>query len=364
MPRKLVDASKSTQSPIAKLQALPLRKLLLLALLAVSALLVVMWMLGAITRSVSMGHRDAGEEGRSVAPTPPLDYGMPEYDMAYPSSGGTGGGMGGHAPTLSYRNIAPPGYGGTPAGDDLEAFEASDYSATFRQGNIERTCQIIEGLKSRTDVVFINAERGDTNCYYRFKVPKASSERIMSAIKALEPEEFSVHTETVKGQVTDYTSTLTILSTKLAAIESALEDAEAAYDELTVYATSQNDAETLANVINSKLAIIERLTGERLMVRGEIERVTRAKAEEIERIDHVFVSVYAFEDPVINFESIGESWRQAVRNLITIANEVFQSVTVGLVAFIFFLVPIAFYSLLILLVVKYGMRLVKKIWKY
>ncbi|MBU4536451.1 hypothetical protein KJ603_00220 [Patescibacteria group bacterium] len=110
---------------------------------------------------------------------------------------------------LSVRNINPSipivddGY---VTGSDLEDFEITEYNAYIKTARLEKTCENIEALKIREDVVFENSNKGDSYCNYRFKVAKENELEVLEIIKDMNPENLDINTETIKKQIDDYTS--------------------------------------------------------------------------------------------------------------------------------------------------------------
>jgi hypothetical protein len=326
-------------------------KLILLVAMGIAAVCIIFWMFQSLSQTVRYSMQEKMEYGEEV-----------HYaDAAHP---GMGGGTGASMPHLSVRNMLPPPEGGGTPGVDAEAFEVNDHSATFRRTSIDSVCASVLALKKRPEVIFEYAEEAEKFCTFRFKVARTYSNSVLTTLSEMKPEEMGVRTETIKNQVVDYTQTLSILDTKLQSIEAALLEAQGAYEELAEFAVSAGDAETLANVINSKLALIDRLTQERLMVAAEIERMMRAKENELERIDFVFFSVTAYAEPVFDLESIADSWKRAVAELVGSLNSMAQAVTVGLIMFIMLVAQIALYAFLILIIVKFGIRFARKVWDW
>jgi len=113
----------------------------------------------------------------------------------------------GNAVGLSIRNVAspsvPPANNTITTGDNAEDFEVTDYSANIETRHLEDTCKQISGLKSRTDVIFENANEYDKGCSYNFKVKHSSVAEILAVIKSLDPKELNENTYTIKRLVDD-----------------------------------------------------------------------------------------------------------------------------------------------------------------
>jgi len=268
---------------------------------------------------------------------------------------------------LSVRNIAPsspypqdPGY--TP-GIDSEDFEVTSYNADIETRNSKKTCKTISDLKSREDVIFENSNEYDKGCDYTFKVPKGASEEILNILKGLDPKNLSENTYTIKKIVEDFTSQTEILEQKLASINATLDSAIAAYDNITDLATKIQDTESLAKIIDSKITIIERLTQQRIETTSQLERLSRAKAEQLDRLDFTNFYVSVRENKFIDGEDIKDSWKYAVKDFINNINITLQEVTIGIISLLFMLMQYIIYLLIILVVSKYGWRFTKKFWK-
>ncbi len=297
-------------------------------------------------------------------------FNTPRYDISSVSYDGYGGGYKGEMIKqdfeLSARNIAYP----VPtvdedyiAGSDLEDFEITEYNAYIRTARLEKTCGDIENLKVREDVIFENANKGDRYCNYRFKVEKEKQNEILEIIKDMKPENLDINTETIKKQIDDFTSEEEILAKRLEQVEETLEEAQNAYDQVTRLATNSSDVESLAKIINDKIVLIEKLTRERLNTKNNLDRISRAKAEQLERLDYTFFSVSVSENLIIDFERIKDSWENELKNFVTEFNNLLQNLTIKLLSFGLVLIQIAIYLTLALLIGKYGWRFVKFVWK-
>lgn len=280
--------------------------------------------------------------------------GMPSYDMALRDSyGGTA--------ELSPRNIAIQPAPTAP-GDDLEAFEITEYSAHIETGDAKETCGSLEALKGRDEVIFEYSNTYEHGCSFTFKVKRDYVEDVLAVLREYDPKDLSENTRTIKQIVNDYTSELEILESKKKTIEDTLAEATRAYDEITQLATGANDVETLAKIIDSKLRIIERLTQERINVNEQLDRLNRAKAQELDRLDYTYFHVSVTENKYIDGESLKDSWKTAVKQFFRDINRIAQELSIGLVALMFLIVQYSLYALILVIVAKYGWRLIKHIW--
>lgn len=268
------------------------------------------------------------------------------------------------APAPSMRNILPPDQRDTyVAGDDAEAFETRAYDAVIRTTSLDNVCDTVFGWKSAQYVVFEQQRRSDSACYALFKVERAHSDEILASLTALHPDELVANTETIKEQVIDYTSRLDILLRKQEVIESTLEQATKAYDDLVVLATEAEDVGTLAKVVDSKLQQIERLTQERISIASQIEQVGRQKAEALDKIEYAQFSVRVSKYQVVDWDTLTDSWVYALERFVHNINQTLQDMSIGLVANLLRIVLLLLYLFVLLVVGKYAWQQAQSFWR-
>lgn len=324
---------------------------------------------------VTLAFRLIGSSVRSLSSTATkgVSQGMPAFDAVYSESADmayskTNSGVGG-AVALSTRNVTSsitpsiaPMPNGPTIGDDAEEFEVTQYNATIETRNLEDSCAEITALKARDDVIFENASEYEQSCNYSFKVKRESVDEILGMIESMDPKELNANTYTIKQLVDDYTSEAEILEKQMASIEKILTDAVKSYDDISQLATRTKDVESLAKIINSKIEIIERLTQERINMNAQLERLERAKAEQLDRLDYTYFSVYVFENKYIDGQNLKDSWKAAVKSFVNDINEVVQDISINLVSLLFLILQYLIYIFIILIIVKYGWRLAKRLW--
>ncbi|OGL78166.1 hypothetical protein A3J43_01790 [Candidatus Uhrbacteria bacterium RIFCSPHIGHO2_12_FULL_54_23] len=286
---------------------------------------------------------------------------MEESAIAYDSAKGMALG----APTLSARNIAPipPIDGGGTTGSDAEAYEVTQYRGMIETRNKDEACKALFDLKAKDYVIFEQANTYDRGCNVTFKVVRDRVDKVVVIVKSMDPKEFVENSHTIKSQVEDYTSEIGILQKKQAVIEDTLNRAMAAYDEITTLATQTRDAESLARVINSKIQTIERLTNERINISTQLDRLTRSKAEQLDKLDYTYFYLNVIENKYLDGQSIKDSWKAAIREFVRDVNKVAQDVSVNLVPFFLRVLQYLLYAFIILVIAKYAWHLAKRIWK-
>jgi len=161
----------------------------------------------------------------------------------------------------------------------------------------------------------------------------------------------------------DYTSEEEILLKKLETVTATLESANNAYDSITILATRNQDAESLAKIIDSKLDVLERLTKERINITTQLDRLSRSKSQQLDKLDYVYFYVNIIENKFFDGDSIKNSWKIAVKDAIRDINRAIQDMTISLLALIFIIGQWIIYVLIIVVVAKYGWQAVRYIWK-
>lgn len=265
---------------------------------------------------------------------------------------------------LSARNVTGmiPPYGNGSVGDDAEEFEVTEYYASIETRYLEDTCKEISDLKVKDYVIFENANESDKRCNYIFKVEHEHVEEVLSVIESFDPRDLNENTHTIKKLLDDYTSQTDILQSRLDAIDETLNNAISSYDEIARLATRSADAESLAKIIDSKVKIIERLTMDRININSQLERIGRAKAEQLDRLVYTYFNVSIIENVFVDGEYFKDSWKGALKSSVRDINSVVQTVTLSLVVTLFLIIQYAIYLLLLLVVAKYGWVIVKYIW--
>ena len=265
---------------------------------------------------------------------------------------------------MALNSIMPPSpYPDYSTGNDAENYEVTTYSGSFETRKLDKTCDTIASLKGRGYVIFEDSNKNDDYCYYRFKVVKEQAEEIVKIIEDLDPETLNVNVQSIKARVEGVEDELEILKKKLASIEETLEGAQDAYDEISELATRQQDAETLAKIIDSKLNLIERLSNQRLQIRSQIDRYNEMKSNQLDRLNYTFFDINVHKSLIFDWEQIKDSWKWESRQLVRDVNEVVQSISLRLVSNLLRLAMGVLYLFIAVFLLKFVWVGVKKIWK-
>src|SRR3989338_1558306 len=287
------------------------------------------------------------------------DYGPSAYpeSAALPSRAEAG-------KSLFIDNVLPPPELSLPTpGEDAEEYEVTEYRGQIETTNKGKTCGAIFVLKEKEYVIFESANDYDKGCNYTFKVERERAGEILTIINELKPRELAENSYTIKRQIDDYSSSIAILEKQQKSIEETLKNAIAAYDDITRLANRTGDVESLAKIIDSKIGIIERLTEKRLAVGERLDQLARAKAEQLDRLKYTYFYLTVYEQKYVDWKQIKDIWKIEVQIFVQDVNRVAQNLSLGLVRFAILGFQYVLYAFLILLVVKYGWRAGRYVWK-
>ncbi len=249
------------------------------------------------------------------------------------------------------------------AGQDAEAFETKDYNARIETSNLDSTCDVIGELKPKPGVVFLSAVNSKTSCSFQFKVTNAETEAVLTVIKNLDPKELSQNIYTIKKQLENSLNQRDILTQNLASTEQILADALLAYDNLLATAVAEKNSTALTTAVRDKIELIDMLKQRREQTRQQIDYLNQQLAEQTDRLEYTYFSVYVLEQKYFNLEQIIESWKYEFRNFINSINEITQGITLGLLSFVLYALLYAMYVVIVLIIAKLGWRIVRRIWQ-
>lgn len=249
-----------------------------------------------------------------------------------------------------------------PAGSDAEKYEVTSYNVQVETADLETTCGTLQDLKQLEDVIFTNADKNDRQCFYAFKVAKASTQEVLNVLREMQPKTLNENIRTIQKVLERYESQEELLKIKAETIEATFNEAVTAYDELAQTARTADDIESLTKVMTSKLELVQRLTNERIQNNAELERLALAKAEQADQLLYTNFSVRVTEDTYINGKDIQESWDEAIKGFFLDMNGVAQGLTIGFIAFLLMTVQYGLYFIVLLFITRFGWRFAKDVW--
>ncbi|MDH5596931.1 MAG: hypothetical protein OEY44_02405 [Candidatus Peregrinibacteria bacterium] len=326
-----------------------------LALLGVAAIAVAVALISFSFRTIF----SIGEVSYRSSTQGMMDGGY-AYDMAMEEAA-----YGGNAVAYGTKMMAPS-IAPTPdfsSGTDAENYEVKSYYASVETRKLDETCKSIGDLKAKDYVIFEDSNKNDDSCYYRFKVEKDKADEVVKLLEDMNPKTFDANIQSIKRNVEGIEDELEILKKQLTSIEETLENAQSAYDEISTLATRQQDAETLAKIIDSKLNLIERLTNQRLQTKNQIDRYNEVRADQLDRLNYTFFNVNIYENLLLDWKQIKDSWKYETQALVRNINSVFQAITLNLVTYLVRFAQVVLYLFISVFLLKFVWVGAKKIWK-
>ena len=102
-----------------------------------------------------------------------------------------------------------------------------------------------------------------------------------------------------------------------------------------------------AQLTDSKLNLIERLTMSQIDINAQLERINRSKTEALDRLVYTQFNVSVYENKFIDGKEISNSWTAATQELFRNINNFAQEVSLGFVALLFLIVKYALYGVVL-----------------
>lgn len=299
-----------------------------IVLAAIVALAVVVAVLGTVFRMAFYGGAPtmdmiAPAMGRAAY----SGYAPAEIDMAMDSYGGdyaeqavSSGGSMMAVPAMM------PAVNGTR---NAEKYERTGYSASYETRRFDQTCDAIEGLKPLEYVLFDSASRGERSCWYQFRVESGKSEEVLAKLKELKPTDLSVDVQSVAQSIENSADRIEALKRQRAAIVATLTQAEAAYDD-AIRAVRGSGVGNLGSLVTDKLNTIERLTNSRLALDERISALEEGKKDTVDDTSYTHFSVSVSRVVVVDWKTIGDSWRYAFSRAISEASSALMDILFGI----------------------------------
>lgn len=259
-------------------------------------------------------------------------------------------GRGGGSPR--YESITPdPSYQKTTS-KEPEDYEIRFYDVRYEVSDTLHYCNQIANVKSKEVVHFQNANTHDHGCNFTFKVDKGEERDIIQLLQKLDPEDMNENIRTIASHLEHAESEIDILKQKRQSIEDTLSQTKESYDELQQMAKEEGDTESLANIIEGKLKLINDLTSQKINIIERIQRIERDMQNQLDRLKFTYFSVRVIEDKIFNWEQIKQSWENSTKTLVNTFNETIKKLTIDLVKNVLIGVQVFFYGLLSVIVLK------------
>jgi hypothetical protein len=206
-----------------------------------------------------------------------------------------------------------------------EKYERTGYSASYETRAFTDTCNAIEALKPLDYVLFDSANRGERTCWYQFRVEAAQADGVVAKLKALKPTDLSIDVQTVAQSIENTANRIDALKRQRATVQTTLTQAEKAYDE-AIRAVRADGLKSLSSLVTDKLATVERLTNTLLSIDEQISSLEEGKKDTVDDTSYAHFSVSVSRITIVDWKSLGASWRYAVAHAISDASSVLSDI--------------------------------------
>lgn len=246
---------------------------------------------------------------------------------------------------------------------DLEKYETSRYDITARTKQFDELCSAVKNLKSSSDIHFKLIDESINNCRATFYVDESRVESVLSTLTTFRGVEVNRNTESVTRHRAQLQSQTDILRQQLMSVERSLTAAETQFDEIAEFARTQKDATTLSQAIREKLNMVDSLTQRKINLTSQLNNLYQQSAELEERIDVVEFNVNVYRSYPIYLNKESQKWESAWAGL----KETYTDTLIGLTAFfgifVLWMLRIAVYLLVVIVVVRGIWKVIKLVWK-
>lgn len=331
------------------------KKYAVLALMVVGGLFVVLALFVILGVASFTG---LGSQGFSSAPSAPGAPGVsPDYSRST-------SGLADMEQAVSDESFMPsPMPVPTSYVPNLEQYETTDYRASARTRDFDEACTLLRNLKTDDDIDFKNLSVNTNYCTATFFTKPEKVSVVLDQLQEISGVEISQTTESVTRRREQLQTESDVLRQQLASVERTLADAERQYTEITEVARASNDAAALTRAIRDKLSTIETLDQKRINLLSRLRSMSQQAADLDERIGVVAFTATFYRSFPVDADKKSRQWETAWKEL----SDAFTVFLIGFSAylgiFILKIVQYAVYALVLLLLVRFGSKFVRRIWK-
>ena len=253
---------------------------------------------------------------------------------------------------------APDGYTA-----NLESYETTSYSVTARSNQFDTLCDALNNLKADNSIHFKSLNVSLNNCNAQFFVEEGKVDAVLAQFTSYGDVTIDRTTASVTRHKEQIESQASIVRAQLETVEATLTEAQTAYDEIIALARSERDAAALNRAIQNKLQQIDSLSNRKIALTSQLDSYAQQAADLEERLG--VVEFYA------NFNRLTptqvgqheQQWSQAWKQLGNQFTMTLIGLTVTFGIFLLYIVQYGVYLLVLLVVARFGWKLLQRIWK-
>jgi len=252
----------------------------------------------------------------------------------------------------------------TPSGytSNLEQYETTIYGISGQTRQFDELCNTLAALKADPDIHFKSINASTNNCYMNFYVAEVKVAGVLSTIEQFNGVEVNRNTTSVTRYKQNIQSQTNIIEQQLANVERALASAETEFDEITAFARTQNNAKAFSDSIREKLNLIDSLTQRKISLTSQLRQLYQQATDLDERIGVVEFSVSVTRLHPVYPNRWSKEWSTAWENLKTQANETLIGLTLTFGIFLLWMVRIALYLIVLIVLVRGLWKIGRMVW--
>lgn len=247
--------------------------------------------------------------------------------------------------------------------NNLEAYETTDYNISARTRQFDEFCSSVRALKIQDQFDFRNISETSNHCSATFYTEEEHVGTVLATFEQFSGVDVNRNTNSVTRQRDRLESQTDILQQQLASVERTLAAAETDFDSVIAIARTEGNASELANAIRQKLQMVDSLTQRKINLTSQLSNLYRQAQDLEERIDAV--QFYVSASPVIH-SSPGEherKWANAWHELTDAFTQTLIGLTTGLGIFLLAVIQYGVYILIVIVILRYLWKFLRKLWK-
>ncbi len=251
----------------------------------------------------------------------------------------------------------------SPYVPNLEQYETTDYTVSARTKDFDEACELVRTLKADNTIDFKRLDEQLNHCSATFYTSEERAQAVRERLAAIAGAEVTRSTVSVTRQREQLATESDVLRQQLTVVETTLADAERQYDEITEVARASNDASALTKAIRDKLSIIETLNQKRINLLSRLQHMNQQAADLEERIGVVAFNVSFTRSYPLDLDQKSRQWEAAWKELDAAVTTFLIGFSAYLGIFVLNVVQYAVYFLIIIVVVRFGWKLVRRLWR-
>tara|TARA_B100000745_G_scaffold299347_1_gene249982 strand:- start:4244 stop:5287 length:1044 start_codon:yes stop_codon:yes gene_type:complete len=251
----------------------------------------------------------------------------------------------------------------SPYVPELEKYETTDYRVSARTRQFDEACSLLRALKADTRIDFKSISEGLNRCSGTFYADEAQSAWVLDKLNGIAGVEINRQTVSVTRHRENLQTEAGVLREQLAVVERTLTQAESQYEEITEVARVASDASALTEAIRDKLSMIKTLNNERIQLLARLRSISQQSSDLEERIGVVAFSASFTRSYPVDLDENSRKWEAAWENLNDAFIDFMMAFTVNLGIFLLKVIQYVVYGLILLVFVRVGYRVVRRLWQ-